>query len=176
MTTQSEKIYEQAKNVIPGGVSSPVRAIKPYPFYTASAEGCTITDADGNRYTDYCMGYGPLILGHAHPAIKDAVTDQLSRGWLYGTPIEAEVQLATKIASIYPSIDMLRFVSSGTEATMSALRAARGYTGRNKFLKIEGGFHGAHDAVLVKAGSGATTQGTPDSLGIPPDFTTISRR
>jgi len=171
MTTQSEKIYEQAKNVIPGGVSSPVRAIKPYPFYTASAGGCTITDADGNRYIDYCMGYGPLILGHAHPAIKDAVIDQLSRGWLYGTPIEAEVQLATKIASIYPSIDMLRFISSGTEATMSALRAARGYTGRNKFLKIEGGFHGAHDAVLVKAGSGATTQGTPDSLGIPPDFT-----
>ena len=171
MTTQSEKIYEQAKNVIPGGVSSPVRAIKPYPFYTASARGCTITDTDGNRYIDYCMGYGPLILGHAHPAIKDAVTDQLSRGWLYGTPIEAEVRLATKIASIYPSIDMLRFVSSGTEATMSALRAARGYTGRNKFLKIEGGFHGAHDAVLVKAGSGATTQGTPDSLGIPPDFT-----
>jgi len=171
MTTQSEKIYEQAKNVIPGGVSSPVRAIKPYPFYTASAEGCTIMDADGNRYIDYCMGYGPLILGHAHPAIKDAVTDQLSRGWLYGTPIEAEVRLATKIASIYPSIDMLRFVSSGTEATMSALRAARGYTGRNKFIKIEGGFHGAHDAVLVKAGSGATTQGTPDSLGIPPDFT-----
>jgi len=86
MTTQSEKIYEQAKNIIPGGVSSPVRAIKPYPFYTASAGGCTITDADGNRYIDYCMGYGPLILGHAHPAIKDAVIDQLSRGWLYGTP------------------------------------------------------------------------------------------
>lgn len=171
MTTQSEKTYEHARKIIPGGVSSPVRAIKPYPFYTASAQGCMITDIDGNRYIDYCMGYGPLILGHAHPAIRNAVMSQLDHGWLYGTPIEAEVELASKIASIYPGIDMLRFVSTGTEATMSALRAARGYTGRNKFLKIEGGFHGAHDAALIKAGSGATTHGTPDSLGVPPDFT-----
>ncbi len=170
-TTQSEKTYEEARKIIPGGVSSPVRAIKPHPFYTASARGCMITDLDGNRYIDYCMGYGPLILGHAHPAIKSAVTDQLDRGWLYGTPIEAEVKLASRIASIYPSIEMLRFVSSGTEATMSVLRLARGYTGRNKFLKIEGGFHGAHDAVLIKAGSGATTHGVPDSFGVPPDFT-----
>jgi len=170
-TTQSENTYEEARKIIPGGVSSPVRAIKPYPFYTASASGCTITDIDGNRYIDYCMGYGPLILGHAHPAVADAVTDQLKRGWLFGTPIAAEIALASKIASIYPSIEMLRFVSSGTEATMSALRLARGYTGRNKFLKVEGGFHGAHDAALVKAGSGATTHGVPDSLGVPSDFT-----
>ncbi|KAF5409912.1 MAG: Glutamate-1-semialdehyde 2,1-aminomutase [Candidatus Methanogasteraceae archaeon] len=170
-TTQSKKVYEEARKLIPGGVSSPVRAIKPYPFYTASAEGSVVTDIDGNRYIDYVMGYGPLILGHAHPAIKDAVAGQLERGWLYGTPIEAELKLASKIAAIYPSIEMMRFVSSGTEATMSALRLARGYTGRNKFLKIEGGFHGAQDAALVKAGSGATTHGTPDSLGVPPDFT-----
>ena len=171
MTTKSEKLYEQARKVIPGGVSSPVRAIKPYPFYTASAQGSILTDVDSNRYIDYCMGYGPLILGHAHPAVRNAVADQLEHGWLYGTPIEAEVKLASKITSLYPGIEMLRFVSTGTEATQSCLRAARGYTGKNKFLKIEGGFHGAHDAVLVKAGSGAATHGVPDSLGIPPDFT-----
>ncbi len=168
---KSRELYQKARTLLPGGVSSPVRAIKPYPFYTRSANGSKITDIDGNEYIDFCLAYGPNILGHAHPRVKEAINSQLEKGWLYGTPTEAEVDLADRIAGLYPSIDMLRFVSTGTEATMSALRAARGFTGKNKFIKIEGGFHGAHDAVLVKAGSGATTLGKPDSLGIPEDFT-----
>lgn len=168
---RSEKLYEKARKLIPGGVSSPVRAIKPFPFYTASATGSKITDADGNEYIDFCLAYGPKLLGHANPKIKQAIIEQLDKGWLYGTPTELEIKLAEKIAGIYPSIDMVRFVSTGTEATMSALRVARGFTGRNKFIKIEGGFHGAHDSVLIKAGSGATTLGKPDSLGVPEDFT-----
>ncbi len=170
-TEKSRKLFDEAKKVLPGGVSSPVRAIKPYPFYTKRANGSKITDIDGNEYIDYVMGYGPLLLGHNHPAIKDAVVRQLEDGWLYGTPSELEVSLAREIIKLYPSIDMVRFVSTGTEATMGALRAARGFTGKNKFIKIEGGFHGAHDAALVKAGSGATTLGTPDSAGVPADFT-----
>ncbi|VVB89454.1 Glutamate-1-semialdehyde 2,1-aminomutase [uncultured archaeon] len=170
-TEKSKKLFEEAKKVLPGGVSSPVRAIKPYPFYTKRANGSKITDIDGNEYIDYVMGYGPLLLGHNHPAIKEAVIRQLPDGWLYGTPTELEVALAKKIIRLYPSINMVRFVSTGTEATMGALRVARGFTKKNKFIKIEGGFHGAHEAVLVKAGSGATTLGTPNSAGVPPDFT-----
>jgi len=170
-TEKSRKLFEEAKKVLPGGVSSPVRAIKPYPFYTLRANGSKITDIDGNEYIDYVMGYGPLLLGHNHPVIKEAVIRQLSDGWLFGTPSELEVNLAKEIIKIYPGIDMTRFVSTGTEATMGALRAARGFTKKNKFIKIEGGFHGAHDAALVKAGSGATTLGTPDSAGVPSDFT-----
>lgn len=170
-TEKSRKLFEEAKKVLPGGVSSPVRAIKPYPFYTKRANGSKITDIDGNEYIDYVMGYGPLLLGHNNPAIKEAVIRQLPDGWLYGTPTELEVALAKEIIRLYASIDMVRFVSTGTEATMGALRAARGFTKKNKFIKIEGGFHGAHEAVLVKAGSGATTLGTPNSAGVPPDFT-----
>ncbi|MCX9024894.1 MAG: glutamate-1-semialdehyde 2,1-aminomutase [Candidatus Methanoperedens sp.] len=170
-TEKSRKLFEEAKKVLPGGVSSPVRAIKPYPFYTKRANGSKITDIDGNEYIDYVMGYGPLLLGHNYPAIKEAVIKQLPDGWLYGTPTELEVTLAKEVIKLYPSIDMVRFVSTGTEATMGALRAARGFTGKNKFIKIEGGFHGAHEAALVKAGSGATTLGTPDSAGVPKDFT-----
>ena len=170
-TEKSRQLFDEAKTVLPGGVSSPVRAIKPYPFYTKSADGSKITDIDGNTYIDYVMGYGPLLLGHKHPAIRDAVVNQFSNGWCYGTPTELEVNLAKEIIKIYSSIDMTRFVSTGTEATMGALRVARGFTGKNKFIKIEGGFHGAQDAALVKAGSGATTLGTPDSAGVPADFT-----
>ncbi|PWB53653.1 MAG: glutamate-1-semialdehyde-2,1-aminomutase [Candidatus Methanoperedenaceae archaeon] len=170
-TEKSRKLFEDAKKILPGGVSSPVRAIKPYPFYTKKADGSKITDIDGNEYIDYVMGYGPLLLGHNHPSIKEAVTRQLDDGWLYGTPTGLEVALAKEIIELYASIDMVRFVSTGTEATMGALRAARGFTGKNKIIKIEGGFHGAHEAVLVKAGSGATTLGTPDSAGVPKDFT-----
>ncbi|KCZ72555.1 glutamate-1-semialdehyde 2,1-aminomutase [Candidatus Methanoperedens nitroreducens] len=170
-TERSKKLFEEANKVLPGGVSSPVRAIKPYPFYTGYANGSRITDIDGNEYIDYVMGYGPLLLGHNHPAIKEAVIKQLSSGWLYGTPTELEVALAREIIKLYTSIEMVRFVSTGTEATMGALRIARGFTKKNKFIKIEGGFHGAHDAALVKAGSGATTLGTPDSAGVPLDFT-----
>lgn len=165
----SPKLFENACSLMPGGVSSPVRAIKPCPFYTARSEGPYLFDADGNRFIDYCLAYGPMILGHRHPAIIKAVEDQLQKGWLYGTPSELEILLAQRITSLYPSMEMLRFVSTGTEATMAALRVARGATGRNKIIKIEGGFHGAHDSVLIKAGSGATTLGIPDSLGVPAD-------
>jgi glutamate-1-semialdehyde 2,1-aminomutase len=165
----SAKIFQQASQLMPGGVSSPVRAISPYPFYTARSEGAYLWDLDGNRLIDYCLAYGPMILGHKHPAIIHAVADQLQKGWLYGTPSELEVNLAKRIMNLYPSIEMLRFVSTGTEATMAALRVARGATGRNMIIKIEGGFHGAHDSVLIKAGSGATTLGIPDSKGVPAD-------
>ncbi len=165
----SIRLFDRARMLMPGGVSSPVRAISPNPFYTARAEGPYLWDEDGNQLIDYCLAYGPMILGHRHPAIERAVIDQLSRGWLYGTPSELEVRLAERIISHYPGIEMLRFVSTGTEATMAALRVARGATGRDKIIKIEGGFHGAHDSVLVKAGSGATTLGIPDSKGVPVD-------
>ncbi len=167
----SIKLFDSAKKLMPGGVSSPVRAISPHPFYTARAEGPYLWDSDGNRFIDYCLAYGPMILGHRHPAIMRAVTDQMDRGWLYGTPCELEVRLAERISGLYPSMEQLRFVSTGTEATMAAIRVARGSTGRDKIIKIEGGFHGAHDSVLVKAGSGATTLGIPDSLGVPKDST-----
>jgi len=165
----SSKLFEVAKRLMPGGVSSPVRAISPYPFFVSRAEGPYLWDVDGNKLIDYCLAYGPMILGHRHPVVVAKVIEQLERGWLYGTPSELEVALAERIAGLYPSIDMLRFVNTGTEATMAALRIARGYTGRERIVKVEGGFHGAHDSVLVKAGSGATTLGIPDSLGVPKD-------
>jgi glutamate-1-semialdehyde 2,1-aminomutase len=168
---KSKALYEEALQVMPGGVSSPVRAAKPFPFYTKSAKGCRLTDVDGNDYIDFCMGYGPLILGHQAAPVMDAIREQLDDGWLYGTPCELEVKYARKIREFYPGMGMIRFVSTGGEATMSAIRAARGFTGKDKVVKIEGGFHGAHDGVLVKAGSGAAAMGTPDSLGVPADFT-----
>ncbi|WP_457549628.1 glutamate-1-semialdehyde 2,1-aminomutase [Archaeoglobus sp.] len=167
---KSKKLYEDAVNLLPGGVSSPVRAVKPFPFYTAKAEGSKLYDVDGNCYIDYCLAYGPLILGHANPVVKEALKEQLEKGWLYGTPIELEIEYAKLITKLYKSVDMVRFVNTGSEATMSAIRLARGFTGKNKILKIEGGFHGSHDAVLVKAGSGATTYGIPNSAGVPADF------
>ncbi len=167
---RSKKLYEEALKLLPGGVSSPVRAVKPFPFYTAYAKESKIYDVDGNCYIDYCLAYGPLILGHANPVVKEAIAEQLEKGWLYGTPIELEVEYAKLITKLYDSIEMLRFVNTGSEATMAAIRLARGFTGRNKILKVEGSFHGAHDAVLVKAGSGATTHGIPNSAGVPPNF------
>lgn len=163
---RSKQLYERARALLPGGVSSPVRAFKPYPRFIASAKGSRITDVDGQEYIDHCMAFGPLILGHAHPSVVRALREQAERGVLYGAPIEAEAEFAEKVVRNYPSIEMLRMVSSGTEATMHALRLARGYTGRKKVLKFEGCFHGAHDAVLVKAGSGATTHSAPNSLGV----------
>ncbi len=167
----SIRLFDSARKLMPGGVSSPVRAISPHPFYTARADGPYLWDCDDNRFIDYCLAYGPMILGHRHPAIREAVADQMDRGWLYGTPSELEVSLAKRISGHYPSMERLRFVSSGTEATMAAIRVARGSTGRDMIIKIEGGFHGAHDSVLVKAGSGATTLGIPDSSGVPIDAT-----
>jgi glutamate-1-semialdehyde 2,1-aminomutase len=167
---KSKSLYEEAVSLMPAGVSSPVRAVKPFPFYTAYAKGSKIVDVDGNEYIDYCMAYGPLILGHAHPAVVEAVKEQLDNGTLYGTPIELEIKYAKLITKLYDGIDMLRFTNTGSEATMAALRLARGFTGKNKIVKVEGSFHGAHDAVLVKAGSGATTHGIPNSAGVPADF------
>jgi len=164
---RSKNLYERAKRVIPGGVNSPVRAFDPYPFFVERAKGSKLYDVDGQAYIDYCMAYGALILGHAHEIVLSAVRAQLDRGTLYGAPTEVEVELAELIQRLYPSMEMLRFVNSGTEATMHALRVARGFTGRKKLLKFEGCFHGSHDSVLVKAGSGAAWLGVPSSLGVP---------
>ncbi|MDI9610690.1 MAG: glutamate-1-semialdehyde 2,1-aminomutase [Archaeoglobales archaeon] len=167
---KSRELYEGAIKLMPGGVSSPVRAFKPHPFYVYEAKGSKLIDVDGNEFIDYCLAYGALILGHANAEVKEALKEQLDKGWLYGTPIELEVSYAKLIKKFYPSIEMLRFVNTGSEATMSALRLARGFTGKEKIVKIEGSFHGSHEAVLVKAGSGATTFGVPNSAGVPKDF------
>lgn len=169
--SKSALLYEKSKKLIPGGVNSPVRAFTPYPFFTKSAKGSKIVDVDGNQYIDYCLAYGPLILGHAPPEVVAAVKEQLDKGTMYGTPTEKELELAEIICRNVPSVEMVRLVNTGTEATMSAIRVARGYAKKKKIVKFEGCYHGAHDSVLVKAGSGATTFGMPDSLGIPRDTT-----
>ncbi|RXE55473.1 glutamate-1-semialdehyde aminotransferase [Methanoculleus taiwanensis] len=173
---KSSDYYERAKMLMPGGVSSPVRAIRPYPFYTTGAAGSRLTTADGTDLIDCCLGFGPLILGHAHPGIREAIERQLASGWLYGTPTPLEIELAGLIVGDHPGLEMIRFVSSGSEATMSAIRLARGYTGKKDIVKVEGGFHGAHDAVLVKAGSGATTLGIPNSAGVLPELVEHTRQ
>ncbi|MDV0444299.1 glutamate-1-semialdehyde 2,1-aminomutase [Methanorbis rubei] len=172
----SKELFAEAQTLLPGGVSSPVRAIKPYPFYVKSAKGAILTTVEGTQLIDCCLGYGPLLLGHAHPVIKAAITSQLENGWLFGTPTELEIDLAKRVTGDHPSMDMLRFVSTGAEATMAAIRLARGFTGKSDIVKVEGGFHGAHDAVLIAAGSGATTHGTPDSAGVLPDFAAHTRQ
>ena len=172
----SSALFSRAKGLMPGGVSSPVRAIKPYPFYTVSAEKAHLMTADGATLIDCCMAYGPLILGHARPEIRLAIANQLEKGWLYGTPTPLEPDFAEVITGDHPGMDMIRFVSSGSEATMAAIRLARGFTGKKDIVKIEGGFHGAHDAVLVKAGSGATTMGVPDSAGVLADLVAHTRQ
>jgi glutamate-1-semialdehyde 2,1-aminomutase len=168
---RNRELFEEAKGYLVGGVNSPVRAMKPYPFFTARGEGCRLIDVEGNVYIDYCLAYGPLILGHAYPGVVEKVREQLEQGAAYGTPTELEVRFAEKIVKHVPCAEMVRFVNTGTEATMAAIRLARGYTGRKKIIKFEGAFHGAHDYVLVKAGSGATTHGVPNSRGIPPETT-----
>jgi glutamate-1-semialdehyde 2,1-aminomutase len=155
---------------MPGGVNSPVRAFKAVggtPFFVARGEGCYLWDVDGNRFIDFVCSWGPLILGHAHPEVVAAVKEAVERGTTYGAPTELEVALAEKIQQAFSSMEMLRLVNSGTEATMSAIRAARGYTGRKKIVKFEGCYHGHADYLLVKAGSGAATFGIPDSAGVP---------
>jgi glutamate-1-semialdehyde 2,1-aminomutase len=169
--SKSATLFERAKKVLPGGVNSPVRAFDPYPFFVKCANGSKLVSEDNQSYVDYCMSYGALLFGHAYPEIMDAVKNQLSNGTLYGAPTKREVELAELIQKASPCMDMLRLVNSGTEATMHAIRAARGYTGRKKIIKFEGGFHGSHDNVLVKAGSGASTFGTPTSLGVPQETT-----
>lgn len=167
VTSRSQMLYERAKAILPGGVNSPVRAFQPYPFFVEKAEGSRLYSVDGQSYIDYCMAYGALILGHAHKQIIEAIAEQLKKGTVYGAPTEMEIKLAELIHGIYPCMEMLRLVNSGTEATMHAIRAARGFTGRKKIIKFEGCFHGSHDSVLVKAGSGAAWFGTPSSHGVP---------
>jgi len=163
----SSALFKKASGLIPGGVNSPVRSFKPYPFFTEHAKGSKLHDVDGNKYVDYCMAYGAIIFGHSHPPVLEAVKKQLESGTVYGTPTEAEVDLAQLITDHVPCADMVRLANTGAEATMHAIRLARGFTGKPKLLKFEGCYHGAHDSVLVKAGSGATTFGVPNSLGIP---------
>ncbi len=168
--SRSAELFERAKVSIPGGVNSPVRAFRAVggsPVFIASAAGATLTDADGTRYTDYIGSWGPMILGHAHPAVVAAITEAAAKGTSFGAPTEGEVLLAEKVKSLYPSIEMLRCTSSGTEATMAAIRVARGFTGRSTIVKFEGCYHGHADFLLVKAGSGAATFGVPDSAGVP---------
>jgi len=166
---RSSAAYERAKAVIPGGVNSPVRAFKAVggtPVFVRSAEGCRLTDLDGNVYIDYVMSWGPLILGHAHPAVIEAVQRAASLGTSFGAPTEAESELAELVVEMVPSVERVRFCSSGTETTMSALRLARAATGRDKVIKFSGCYHGHGDSFLISAGSGALTLGAPDSPGI----------
>ena len=168
--TRSEELFARAQKVIPGGVNSPVRAFKAVggtPLFIAKAEGARITDADGKTYIDYVGSWGPMILGHAHPKVVAAVAQAAARGTSYGAPCAAEVELADRVIRFVPSIDKVRFVSSGTEATMSALRVARGFTGRSKIAKFDGCYHGHADSLLVAAGSGVATLGLPGSKGVP---------
>ncbi len=170
---RSRELFEEAKKYIPGGVNSPVRAFKSVgdvPRFIERAKGSHIWDVDGNEYVDYVCSWGPMILGHAHPKVVEAIKEQAEKGTSYGAPTELEVELAKMIVELVPSVEKVRMVNSGTEATMSAIRLARGYTGRNKVIKFEGGYHGHVDSLLVKAGSGLTTFGVPTSPGIPEDF------
>src|SRR5665213_2465374 len=170
MRTKSTAAYERACRVIPGGVNSPARAfgaVGGQPIFIARGEGPYLHDIDDNRYLDYVGSWGPLILGHGHPRVVAAVAEALSRGASFGAPTEAETRLAELICRLMPSIEMVRMVSSGTEAAMSAIRLARGFTGRNLIVKFAGCYHGHVDSLLVSAGSSATTLGVPDSPGIP---------
>ncbi|MBE0501915.1 MAG: glutamate-1-semialdehyde 2,1-aminomutase [Desulfuromonadales bacterium] len=169
----SSRLFAQAKKIIPGGVNSPVRAFKSVgcdPIFISRAAGSHIYDADGNSYIDYVGSWGPMILGHCHPKVVEAIQQTAISGASFGAPTEREIILAEMVREAYPNIEMVRMVSSGTEATMSAIRLARGYTGRDKILKFDGCYHGHADSLLVKAGSGAATFGVPTSPGVPADF------
>ncbi len=169
--SRSEAAFEEAKSLMPGGVNSPVRSgnrVHCTPPFIHHAQGCTITDIDGNTYIDYIGSWGPMIAGHAHPRVVKALAAAAARGTSYGAPTLLESEIVKKVQTLYPSIEMLRMVNSGTEATMSALRVARGATGRNKIVKFQGCYHGHADSLLVAAGSGAATFGRPDSPGVTP--------
>jgi glutamate-1-semialdehyde 2,1-aminomutase len=169
-TTQSETLFAAAQKVIPGGVNSPVRAFRAVggqPLFIEHGQGPYLFDADGNRFIDYVLSWGPLILGHAHPRVAEALKKAVDRGTSYGAPTALETELAELVCEIVPSVQMVRFVNSGTEATMSALRLARAFTGRDKIVKFQGCYHGHADMLLVQAGSGVATLGLPDSPGVP---------
>lgn len=170
---ESQALFEKAKKLIPGGVNSPVRAFRSVggsPFFTAKASGSRLLTADGNELIDYVCTWGPAIHGHDHPVIREAIAEALSKGTSFGTPGPAEVEMAELIAELVPSVEKVRMCNSGTEATMSAIRLARGFTGRDKVIKFAGCYHGHVDSLLVKAGSGALTLGNPDSAGVPKSF------
>ncbi|EKY05914.1 glutamate-1-semialdehyde-2,1-aminomutase [Neisseria sp. oral taxon 020 str. F0370] len=172
--TRNEQLFTRAKNIIPGGVNSPVRAfgsVGGVPRFIQKAEGAYVWDADGTRYIDYVGSWGPAIVGHAHPEVIEAVREAALGGLSFGAPTEGEIVIAEEIAKLVPSVEQVRLVSSGTEATMSAIRLARGFTGRDKIVKFEGCYHGHSDSLLVKAGSGLLTFGNPSSAGVPADFT-----
>ena len=166
---KSKSLFDSAKKVIPSGVNSPVRFFEPYPFFVKKAQGSQIWDEDGHKYIDYCTGYGAMLLGHRHPEVISAVQEQLSVGTLYGAPTALEIELAELIHKIYPSMQKTRLVNTGSEATMTAIRLARGFTKKKKIIKFEGCYHGAHESMLVRAGSGSA--GIAVSDGIPDDFT-----
>lgn len=171
--SKSENLYDAARKVIPGGVNSPVRAftgVGGVPLFVERADGAYLYDADGKAYIDYVGSWGPMVLGHNHPAIRHAVIEAVERGLSFGAPTEMEVKMAELVCELVPTMDMVRMVNSGTEATMSAIRLARGFTGRDKIIKFEGCYHGHADHLLVKAGSGALTLGQPNSPGVPADF------
>jgi|TARA_R110000772_G_scaffold268620_1_gene396826 glutamate-1-semialdehyde 2,1-aminomutase len=168
--TTSQQLFERALQHIPGGVNSPVRAFKAVggtPVFVDSADGAYLYDCEGKRYIDYVLSWGPMLMGHNHPHVRDAVIRQAAKGLSFGTPTELEIQLADRICDIMPGMDLVRMVNSGTEATMSAIRLARGFTGRDTIVKFEGCYHGHSDSLLVKAGSGALTLGVPSSPGVP---------
>ena len=170
---KSEELFALAQNRIPGGVDSPVRAFRGVggtPFFVEKGEGDRIWDADDNAYIDYVLSWGPLILGHSHPRVVEAIQKAAARGTSFGAPTALETELAELVNAAYPSMELLRFVNSGTEATMSAIRLARGFTGRDVIVKFEGCYHGHADGLLVKAGSGGATLGVPDSGGVPRDY------
>ena len=172
-TNQSERLFQKAQELIPGGVNSPVRAFRAvgrHPFFVERAQGPWLIDADGNKYLDYVCSWGPGILGHAHPKVIEAVQRVCERGLTFGAPTAGEVELAELIQTCVPEMEMVRLVSSGTEAVMSAVRVARGYTGREKIIKFAGNYHGHSDGLLVKAGSGLMTQSVPDSAGVPAGY------
>lgn len=171
--SKSENLYAQAQQLIPGGVNSPVRAftgVGGVPLFIERADGAYLYDADGKAYIDYVGSWGPMVLGHNHPAIRNAVIEAAQRGLSFGAPTEMEVKMAQLVTDLVPTMDMVRMVNSGTEATMSAIRLARGFTHRDKIIKFEGCYHGHADHLLVKAGSGALTLGQPNSPGVPADF------
>jgi len=173
-TEASKKAFQEAQSLIPGGVNSPVRAFKSVggtPIFITEGEGAYLKDVDGNRYVDYVQSWGPLIFGHRDESIETAVINAVKHGLSFGAPTEAETELAKLVVSFFDSIDKVRFVSSGTEAVMSAIRLARGFTGRDDIVKFTGCYHGHSDALLVEAGSGAATFGNPSSPGVPADFT-----
>lgn len=173
MGEKSRSLFKRAIKSIPGGVNSPVRAGKAVgidPLFISKAEGCYLWDEEGNKYIDYVCSWGPMILGHSHPEVIRAIEERLSMGTSYGAPTRLEVEMAEIISEMIPSMDMVRMVNSGTEATMSAIRLARGFTGKNKIIKFEGCYHGHADSLLVSAGSGVATLGIPGSPGVPEDF------